>query len=217
VRAVIIFFAKAPEPGRVKTRLIPPLTSGEAAELHSAFVEDLVTRFRKLARFDVQLHTDLSTDAWPTLNVTRKLQIPGSLGLKMLHSLTTALASGYQCAAIIGTDAPTLPIKHVDSLIEATTDVTLGPAADGGYWGIAARKTNPIMFDGVQWSCADTLAQTVSAVQATGLSVGFVGNWYDVDEPASLDRLLAEGNLPTATQRWARRYAESIEARKAIR
>jgi uncharacterized protein len=217
VRAVIIFFAKAPDPGKVKTRLVPPLTATEAAELHSAFVEDLVTGFQTLARFDVELHTDVNTDAWLDLNVTSKLQISGSLGLKMLHSLRTALDTGYDRAAIIGTDSPTLPYEHVTSLLSATTDVTLGPADDGGFWGIAACETNPIMFDHVPWSSADTLTRTVSAIQAAGLSLGFGPKWFDVDEPADLVRLLATPDLPPATQRWARRYAKSIESRKASR
>ena len=217
VRAVIIFFAKSPHPGRVKTRLVPPLTQTEAADLHDAFVEDILTRFRSHTRFDVELHTDVITDAWPALNVTRKLQITGSLGLKMVHSLTSALASGYERAAIVGTDSPTLPIEHVESLIDATTDVTLGPAEDGGFWGIAAYKTKPIMLENVHWSHADTLTQTVSAIRAAGLSVGFGPSWFDVDEPSDLERLLASPALPPATERWVQRYAQAIGARKASR
>jgi rSAM/selenodomain-associated transferase 1 len=217
VRAVIIFFAKSPHPGRVKTRLVPPLTLTEAAELHDAFVEDVLTRFRKLTRFDVELHTDVITDAWPALNVTRKLQITGSLGLKMVHGLTSALTSGYERAAIIGTDSPTLPVEHVDALLDSTAQVTLGPADDGGFWGIAACETKPIMFDKVQWSQADTLTQTISAIQAAGLSVALGPSWFDVDEPADLERLLASPVLPQATEHWLHRYGQLIAMRKAIR
>jgi uncharacterized protein len=217
VRAVIIFFAKAPDPGNVKTRLVPPLTSSEAAELHDAFVHDVLTRFKKPTQFDVELHTDVNTDAWPALGVTRKLQISGSLGLKMFHSLRQALLAGYDRAAIIGTDTPTLPVAHVDSLLSAEADVTLGPADDGGFWGIAASETNPKMFEGVQWSCADTLRQTVAAIQASGLTVALANGWRDVDELPDLERLLADGKLPPATAEWARRYGSIIEARKATR
>jgi uncharacterized protein len=217
VRAVIIFFAKAPDPGKVKTRLVPPLTATEAAELHEAFVEDIVTRFQKLTRFDVELHTDVITDAWPAVNVTRKLQISGSLGLKMVHALTAALAAGYKRAAVIGTDSPTLPLTHVEKLIEGTSQVTLGPADDGGFWGISAYETKPIMLDGVRWSSSDTLAQTIGAIQSAGLSVGLGPSWFDVDEPADLERLLTSSSLPPATEHWAWRYGQSIEARKATR
>ena len=215
MRAVIIFFAKAPDPGNVKTRLVPPLTPAEAAELHIAFVVDMITRFQKLARFDIELHTDVSTDAWAGLGVTRKVQISGCLGLKMFHGLTDALARGYERAAIIGTDAPTLPSEHVVSLVCASSSVTLGPADDGGFWGIAADETKPNMFDGVQWSCADTCEQTIASVDAAGLSVGLGDNWYDVDDAEDLERLLATAVLPPATDRWVRQYAAAIEARKA--
>jgi rSAM/selenodomain-associated transferase 1 len=217
VRAVIIFFAKAPDPGSVKTRLVPPLTPIEAAELHDAFVEDLLTRIQKPARFDIELHTDVTTDAWKAFAVTRKLQISGSLGLKMLHSLAGALASGYQRAVIVGTDAPTLPLEHVECLVTAASDIALGPADDGGFWGIAASKTNPSMFDRVQWSRNTTLAETLAAIQAAKLSVEIGPTWFDIDEPADLERLLASPYLPPATVRWVRRYGRAIEARKAIR
>jgi rSAM/selenodomain-associated transferase 1 len=208
-----MLFAKAPVAGRVKTRLVPPLTFTEAAELHIAFVDDILKRFQQLSGVDVELHTDVSTDAWPNTSVTRKYQISGGLELKMFHALESALSAGYARAMIVGTDAPSLPLEYAASLLRSGADVALGPAEDGGFWGISACETNPNMFDQVSWSRSDTLEQTVRALHIAGLSTEIGRTWFDVDEPADLNRLLEQDELPPATRHWSEKYQSSIAAR----
>jgi len=210
-----MLFAKAPRGGQVKTRLVPPLTSAEAAELHTAFVEDMLARLRAHTAFDVELHTDVNTDAWRASSVTRKLQIAGSLGLRMFHALETALASGYQRAAIVGSDAPTLPPSYLESLLRSRADVALGRAEDGGFWGISAGRVSAKMFAGVHWSQPDTLDQTVHAIEAAGLSIEVGPTWFDIDGPADLDRILAAPDLPPATKLWVDRHRGAIAGRTA--
>jgi rSAM/selenodomain-associated transferase 1 len=193
MRPVIVLFAKAPVPGRVKTRLIPPLTAASAASWHSSFVSETIKRleaFRDIA--DIELHTDIATDAWADAGVARALQHEGDLGLKMFQALSGALAAGRSQAIILGTDAPTLPPDHLKQLMCSCADVALGPADDGGYYAIACRRVHPAMFQGVPWSTADALNDTVAACLASGLSVELGPAWWDVDTPADLERLRAE-------------------------
>jgi rSAM/selenodomain-associated transferase 1 len=196
---LIILFAKSPLPGRVKTRLLPTLSPELAADLHSAFVRDMINRFHDLRGTHFELHTDTESDAWQDLAVTRKVQIRGDLGLKMVHALGVGLASGYDRVVIVGSDAPTVPVAHVTNLLESTADVALGPATDGGFYAIAARKTHECMFDGVTWSQADTMARTVHAIHRTGLTVELGAEWFDVDEPDDLEILLAASDVPPHT------------------
>lgn len=202
VRPLLILFARAPIPGRTKTRLIPALTAEQAASLHHAFVLDMLLRFDGLPFADLELHTDESNDAWAEVKVARKLQIKGCLGLRMLHGLRDGISTGRPVACIAGTDAPTLPRSHIEELMKSRADVTLGPSEDGGFYAIAARKTDPRMFDGVVWSREDTLAQTILAIEACGLSVALGPSWYDIDEPADLQRLCRSGDLPPRTAAW---------------
>jgi uncharacterized protein len=200
VRPVIILFAKAPVPGRVKTRLIPTLSPALATMLHTAFVWDAIERLQALCGMaDLELHTDICTDAWEAPGVSRALQGEGDLGLKMLQALRTALRAGRDQAMIIGTDAPTLPIEHVKSLLRSGADIALGPTEDGGYYAIASRKICERMFDGVPWSAADTLQRTAVAARACGLTVDCGPSWWDVDTPEDLYRLLAAHDLPRHT------------------
>jgi uncharacterized protein len=138
------------------------------------------------------------------------------LGLKMFHALDSAIAQGYERAAIVGTDSPTLPFDYVDSLLRSKASVAVGPADDGGFWGIAASETKPNMFDRVRWSSRETLRQTIQAIESAGLPVELGNLWFDVDEPADLERLLRT-NLPPSTQRWADRHERTIAAWRAIR
>ncbi|MBI5086835.1 MAG: glycosyltransferase [Acidobacteria bacterium] len=190
MRPVVIVFAKAPVAGRVKTRLIPRLGAKGAAELHRAFVCEMLARLH--GDFDLELHTDVQTDAWREFPVPRRVQAPGDLGAKMHAALLSALEEGRPVAMVVGADAPTLPLRHVEELLEGGADVALGPAEDGGYWGIAARRVAADMFVGVPWSAADTMLRTEESCRRAGLSVRRGGTWFDVDDAASLDRLRGE-------------------------
>lgn len=192
-------FAKAPVPGRVKTRLCPPLSHDQAARLHWAFTADLLDRLIPLSDIDLELATDTTTDAWSEQRVTQRLQAPGDLGRRMLATLEGALSRGYRQAAILGSDAPTLPLGHVRALLAAEADVAIGPAEDGGYWGIVARRVSPAMFLDVPWSAADTLERTVAACRSCGLSVEFGPRWFDLDSAESLRRLRRDA-LPPHTR-----------------
>jgi rSAM/selenodomain-associated transferase 1 len=202
VRSVIILFAKAPIAGCVKTRLASEIGDGRAVQLHRAFVADTIAKLSAFREFaDLQLHTDIPTDAWSELNVTRELQSSGGLQLKLLHALAVALDAGRPRAIVFGSDSPTLPHAHVLRLLESTADVTLGPCEDGGYYAIACRRVHPEMFAGVEWSTPHVLDQTERAARACGLSVERGDLWYDVDSPEDLVRLMAEPELPYCTSR----------------
>ncbi len=196
MRDAILIFAKAPVPGRVKTRLVPPLTAASAAQLYRALTDDVLETVCSLRdRAAVELHTDVTTRAWSAYDVPHRLQRGDDLGARMWNALDDALSRGYEQVLIAGSDAPTLPREHIAALLASRADVTLGPACDGGYWGIACRRIDPRMFDGVPWSAPGTLERTAASVTAAALSVNFGPRWYDVDDAAGLERLRADPAL----------------------
>lgn len=151
----------------------------------------------------VELHTDVPTAAWPEFLGTRRLQSAGDLGNRML----TALAGAGEPCMILGSDAPGLPLAYLKRLLAAASDVALGPADDGGYYAILAHRTHPAMFAGVEWSTAQTLAQTRAAVEQCGLSIELGDPWFDVDTPDDFTRLLQSPTLPPHTANFLRRSA----------
>jgi len=211
MRSAVILFAKAPIPGRVKTRLTTRYPAESVAELHDAFVRDMIKMLRSLGgQTEVELHTDITTDDWDDINVARALQTGGNLGNRMLHAMDHALRAGYSRAMIVGSDAPTLPAAHLERLLAAGADVALGPADDGGYYAISCRRTHPGMFDGVEWSGPKALKDTIRAARACELTVELGEPWFDVDTPEDLARLARSPELPSHTEAWLLRHANAL-------
>src|SRR5260370_25111835 len=126
MRPAIILFAKAPLAGNVKTRLQARLGAEATLALHEAFVLDMLDKLLTLSELaDIELHTDTRTDVWRRAKVTRRGQVAGDLGLKMLHALSTALGRGREQVCILGSDAPPLPPSHFQALLARPPDVAL--------------------------------------------------------------------------------------------
>jgi len=193
MKPVIIVYARALIPGEVKTRLIPKLGALGAAQLHEAFVEDTLGMLNGLSEtFDLELHTDVPTEAW-SWKGARRVQSAGDLGAKMYTTIQDALAAGRPFVMIVGSDSPTLPAKFLEELAGSNADVVLGPTKDGGYYAIGCRRADPEMFAGVTWSCDATRSQTIDAVRRCGLSVECGPEWFDVDQPQDLELLIESG------------------------
>lgn len=206
MRPVIMLFAKAPVPGQVKTRLQPLLTLHQAAELHASFVADVLGWLEGfLVVADIELHTDVPTEAWPEFPYPQVQQSDGNLGHRILAAAERALASGREQAVILGADAPNLPPGHLSAILDSRADVCLGPCEDGGYYAIGMRRTCETMFAGVEWSTERSRAQTMAACKAAGLRVAEGLEWHDIDLPVDLVKLMT-GPVPPHTEAWLKKH-----------
>lgn len=208
MRPVVALFAKAPRPGFVKTRLAARTSRDFAAELHAAFVADTISRLRgNVDLGQIILFSDIATDAWISLQVPTYIQANGDLGNRMKLAFDEMLRE-YDRALILGADSPTVPVGHLAELLSSPADVSIGPATDGGYYAISASRTAPTMFDGVRWSTAETLSDTITSLKAAGLSTSVGQPWYDVDELEDLVRAREELLGLPATSAVLRRHRE---------
>jgi rSAM/selenodomain-associated transferase 1 len=217
---ILAVFARAPELGRVKTRLCPPFTADEAVRFHRALVEDTLESLLKLERPDLSRVLLLSrpllqaTDLDVPRGWTVGIQGPGHLGEKLSSFFENAFRREAQRVVVLGCDSPTLPLQVIDDAFEelARTDVTLGPAADGGYYLIGARHFLPEIFRGISWGTDRVLRQTRDALDRLGLRYELLVPWYDVDRADDLDRLREEiGYLRRAHPRLVpRRVSEML-------
>ena len=190
-------FVKVPEPGRVKTRLTPPLSSEEACRLYTAFITDLFGRLSRIKKLSgtVFYHGDdpgKLTSLIPK-SYTTIPQHGGNLGERLASAFDELLAGDGEIAVIIGSDSPDLPVQYIKRafLKLKHKDVVLGPAADGGYYLVGLRKPPPAIFEDIEWGGPTVLSRTIERIQSQGLTLSLLPLWYDIDTPASL-RLLRD-------------------------
>lgn len=192
MKNALIVFAKVPEPGRVKTRLVPFLSPDEAAALYDAFLRDALDQYDDLG-VDVRVYVageegermqDIHPNTYP--------QRGEGLGERMLMAFAETFATGYTRAVIVGTDHPTLPASFLVKAfkeLETPRRVVIGPAEDGGYYLLGMNDLRPRLFRGMSYSHERVFDEAVERVieEEAGLSV--LPPWYDVDTPQALGRL----------------------------
>jgi len=185
----LVLFARFPEPGKVKTRLAEAVGGTEACRLYSAFLEDLLSRFPDAT---VAVDPPDALGKFRDRFGDRRLvaQTGRDLGARLAACVESSLAAGER-VCIIGTDLPHLPTDIVARAYQALEDrdVVLGPAADGGYYLIALRRSAPL-FEGIAWSTDRVLAQTLDRARETGLSVAMLEQRSDVDTIDDLSNAL---------------------------
>jgi uncharacterized protein len=190
-RTCICVFAKPPVPGRVKTRLAPLLGSGGAAELAKALLQDtwdsvsaLPWAKRVLASTEGGLQDFLRgpVEIW--------LQGQGDLGAR-LENISRRALSDHPSVISIGADSPGLPVKYLDQAREALNraDAVVGPSEDGGFYLLGLRKCPTGLLSGIPWSAPTTCLETIAKLQAAGLTVYILDDWFDVDTSQDLERL----------------------------
>ncbi len=206
-------FAKEPLPGRVKTRLCPPLSAQESAALYRVSLEETVALAAGGPWTPVLFYEgrkEFFADAFGQLPLCR--QQGRDLGERMEHALT-ALLRDFDRAVLIGSDTPDLPTRLLRDAFAAleSHDLVLGPASDGGYVLIGERIHHPPLFRDIPWSTPQVLKLTRERAREEGLALAETALWDDVDDFASLLRLL-ERSPESRTARFVREHIPTAAA-----
>lgn len=193
-RALLVI-AKRPAPGQTKTRLCPPFSHQEAANLYECFLQDMLNIARQIpnvTRF-INYWPGDEADYFRQLAPDFELipQAGNSLGERLDNVLTYCLTHGFDQAVITNSDSPTLPPHHLDQAFEylADADVVLGPCDDGGYYLIGLTKPQPKLLREVTMSTSTVLQDTLALAKKENLRAGLLSGWYDVDTVTEFNRL----------------------------
>jgi rSAM/selenodomain-associated transferase 1 len=194
----VIVIAKAPQPGRSKTRLSPPLTLEAAAALAEASLRDTLAC---VARVPVRRVAALEGDPGPWL--PDGFEVVPQRGVGLDERLAAAFEDVGGPAVLIGMDTPQLrPALLRRALTELErADAVLGPALDGGYWAIGLREPRRELFEGVPMSSADTCRAQLARLAEHGLSVTSLPRLRDVDlydDARAVARLAPRSHFATA-------------------
>ena len=191
MRPALLVIAKAPAPGRVKTRLTPPCTPREAAALAAAALDDTLA-----AATDAQLPARrvLVLDGEPGDWVPDGFEVISQRGDGLGERLAAAFTDAGGPAFLVGMDTPQLTPELLDAGVEALSDhdSAFGAALDGGYWGLGLRRPDPEVFRDVPMSHPRTgLLQCVRLAEL-GLSTAVLPPLLDVDTIEDARRVAAE-------------------------
>ena len=189
---ILGIFAKQPLAGQVKTRLCPPLSPQQAAELYrTCLLETVATMAEAPAERVLFFAGDRSyfAETFPGLRLLP--QSNGDLGQRLDRAFAQLFAEGCSAAALIGSDSPDLPIPLVSEAFAQLDnyDLAVAPARDGGYVLIGQSVHNPELFRDMPWSSSDLWQATRQRGEKLGLSFCELDTWEDLDDLASLQRL----------------------------
>jgi hypothetical protein len=198
----LIVFTRYPAPGRTKTRLIPVLGPAGAADLQRRMTEGLMGRVEALAaRQAVAVAVAVRFEGGDVSRMSRWLgprwsyrpQGEGNIGARMDRALSAAFAEGAPAAALIGADIPDLSTAILAEAFQrlADHDIVIGPAADGGYYLVGARRERyaelaPLLFQGIPWGTGRVLRDTLAALAAAHVRVHLLPLLRDIDRPEDL-------------------------------
>ncbi|WP_255955847.1 TIGR04282 family arsenosugar biosynthesis glycosyltransferase [Streptomyces odontomachi] len=172
----LLVIAKEPRPGRVKTRLTPPFTPDEAAELAAAALADTLRTVAATPAARRILVLDGAPGPWLPPGFDVVPQCAGGLD----ERLADAFAHAGGPALLIGMDTPqvTPELLTVDF---ADCDAYFGAAEDGGFWALGLAEHDPALLRGVPMSTPVTGAVQRERLVAAGLRVRELPRLRDVD------------------------------------
>jgi len=195
--ARLLIFAKAPVPGRVKTRLAGQLGTRGAAALYQKLLRRTVriAYNARLCPIELWCAPDARHGFFAACRqeygVTLRRQCAGDLGRRMNRALNQTLAAGHP-AVLIGGDCASLgetELRTAFGLLAAGHEAVLGPAADGGYVLVGLNRPCPALFRDIAWSTPTVLAATRRRLRRAGMNWAELPPGWDVDTPADLRRL----------------------------
>jgi uncharacterized protein len=222
---------KAPQAGHVKTRLVPPLTPDEAAELNKSFLRDTAQAISRVTIYNkasgIAVYTPTGTEsAYDALLPDGFSLLPQrgvGFGERLYFAAEDLFRCGFESVCLIDSDSPTvIPktfAKSVSSLQTHGDRVVLGPCDDGGYYLIGLKKPLRQLFEQIDWSTERVFDQTMRCAREIGLEVKLLPAGYDVDDAASLRRLCNEvlgDNVRPDIASYTRKFLRELMARKSL-
>jgi rSAM/selenodomain-associated transferase 1 len=204
--AAVIVFARAPSPGRAKTRLIPRLGAWGAARLQARLTERALQTAIASRCGPVELHcTPRTGHAFfqRQRGVALERQKGRDLGERMQRALADALRK-HRYAILIGVDAPALraaDLRRALRLLRSGSEVVLAPAEDGGYALIGCRVAPRPVFEQIAWGGNDVYIRTVQRLSQLCLRWRALRTVWDVDRPEDVERLARRQQLLTPRAR----------------
>jgi hypothetical protein len=189
--ASLLVFAKAPEPGSAKTRLIPLLGAEGAARVQARLTRRAVgtALSAHIGRVELWCAPDRRHPLFSSLGaekgITLHNQCEGDIGERMRHAATRSLARD-RYTLILGTDCPQLTARHLQTALASLQKgkhAVLIPAEDGGYVMLGLARVAPELFRPIDWGTHRVMAQTRERLKSLSFDFDEMPPLPDLDRP----------------------------------
>jgi rSAM/selenodomain-associated transferase 1 len=190
----LLVMSKAPEIGRVKTRMQPYLSKQESVNLHIALARHVIHEWlssalcpvhfwvgNNIALFQEKILSPVNPGA---IECSLHLQPEGDLGDRMSLAVSASMKEKVQGVILVGTDCPFIDKAYLESAIKALNsgnDVVIGPANDGGYVLLAMNHYYPELFQNIAWGSDRVLFETQQVIETLGLQSYLLAPLVDID------------------------------------
>jgi rSAM/selenodomain-associated transferase 1 len=217
MKRAIGVLARAPLPGRCKTRLLAAHGAEWIAELYAAMLRDTLDGLQSVTadeyvvfvapvppgpgeEDDADARTKLAFDV-----LARHVPAPWELiaqqgedrGARVDHAFGVLFERGAAYALLSGSDAPSFPTEPLadafaDDALATKREVLVGPTDDGGYYAIGMSRLEPRLVRDIPWSTPAVMETTRFRCRELGVTLRELPRWYAVDEPSDVMKLLDE-------------------------
>jgi rSAM/selenodomain-associated transferase 1 len=217
---VLVIMAKAPRPGKVKTRLTPSLPLQAVTNFYRCLLDDTLALAHSLDGVEIAIMC-------PDSDVSELAEFAGS-GVSVVAQNGQGLAAGltsvfahfarHHARRIIAfnSDSPHLPGSVLEKAFETLTaqDLVVGPTYDGGYYLVGAIASYPTLFTGDGMGTGNALERLLAHARDLELSVGSVDLFYDIDVAEDLVQLAADLQLAPSraprTALWLKQWGDAV-------
>jgi uncharacterized protein len=217
----LVIMAKAPQSGKVKTRLAPHLPASAVPGFYRCLLDDTLALARSLKTVQVAIMCPAADVNELAAVAGDDVRVVGQIGDGLAAGLTSVFEhfvnGGRHRTIAFNSDSPHLPPSVLDAAFAmiASHDVVVGPTHDGGYYLVGAKAQHPSLFEHDGMGTTSALERLLSRARALGLSVGFTPSFYDIDVASDLMQLAAElRNSPSRapkTAAWLAEWKQSID------
>jgi uncharacterized protein len=187
-RNILGFFAKYPEPGKVKTRLAKEIGAERAAGFYRRIAEHVLKRtappdsgYLRIVFYTPDAMRKRFEDWLP--DEMLRVQRGSDVGERMAKALEEMFQMGAEKAVVVGADIPGLHRGIIDRAFGYldSTDIVIGPAMDGGYYLIGMKCLHPDIFRDITWGTGEVFRKTALSIEKMGLRYRTVDTLFDVD------------------------------------
>ena len=201
---------KVPVPGKVKTRLSPPLTPEQAAELNICFLRDISMSIVRASETSpargVAVYTGGPPNEYRKILPNEFLFVPqrgDDFGERLIFATEDLFAAGFASVCLINSDSPTVPAQNfaeaANELAKPGDRVVLGPSNDGGYYLIGIKQMHRRLFEEIDWSTERVAQQTRERAAELGLEIHELSVGNGIDDRAALLELARELSARSTT------------------